>query len=109
MVYSIVTRRTEVTRREDWEARLRQALPKIAEVLQKQPGFVSSQYLWGVDDDGEMAHITTWQTVEDCRRYVREGGAATVAAFEDQALPTASHPHGTWYRKSFVVAEELAA
>jgi len=108
MILSIVTRRTGITQREDWEAKLKQALPKIMEVLQKQPGFVSSQYLWGVDDDGEMAHITTWQTVEDCRRYVREGAAATVASFEDRALPTASHPHGTWYRKSFSVVEGLA-
>ena len=101
MIVSIVIRKTAVKDRVQWESRLGQALPKIKDILAAQPGFVSVQYLWGAEDDGEMGQVTTWQTLEDCRRYVREGGAATVGAHEDRALPTASYPDGAWLRKTF--------
>ena len=101
MIVSIVIRKTAVKDRVQWESRLGQALPKIKDILEAQPGFVSVQYLWGAEDDGEMGQVTTWQTLEDCRRYVREGGAATVGALEDRALPTASYPDGAWLRKTF--------
>ncbi len=105
MVVSIVMRKTAVQERAQWEARLAEALPQIKRVLQGEQGFVSVQYLWGAEGDGEMGQITTWQTLEDCRCYVREGGAATVGAYEDRAVPTASHPDGTWLRKTYEVAE----
>ena len=105
MVISIVMRKTEVRERVQWEARLKAALPKILEVLQGEPGFVSVQYLWGTEGDGEMGQITAWQTLGDCQRYVREGGAATVGAYEDRAVPTASHPEGAWVRKTYEVVE----
>lgn len=105
MVISIVMRKTVVSDRAQWESRLRQALPRIWEVLRGEPGFLSLQYLWGSESDGQMGQITTWRSLEDCRRYVREGGAATVATYEDQALPTAPHPDGTWVRKTFEVLE----
>lgn len=105
MVVSIVVRKTRIRDRQEWQARLEQAMPRVLSVLRRQPGFVSVQYLWGVHGDGQMGQITRWQTLEDCQRYVREGGAATVAAFEDQALPTAPYPDGTWYRYTFEVVE----
>ena len=106
MVVSILMRKTEIKERAQWEARLKGALPKILEVLRSEPGFVSVQYLWGAGSDGDTGQITTWQTADDCLRYVREGGAATVGAFEDRALPTASHPDGAWVRKTYEVVAE---
>ncbi|HEU4759287.1 MAG TPA: hypothetical protein VFT91_04820 [Dehalococcoidia bacterium] len=105
MVISIVMRKTAVKDRGQWESRLGEAMPALRRVLDQQPGFVSVQYLWGAEDDGETAQITTWETLDDCRRYVREGGAATVAAYEDRALPTAPHPDGAWLRKTFEIVE----
>ncbi len=80
MVISIVTRKTSVTDRRQWQSRLEGVLPNITEVLKGEHGFLSVQYLWGVEGDGEMSQITRWETLEDCPRYVGEGGAATVAA-----------------------------
>ncbi len=105
MVISIVMRKSDVKERAQWESRLKGALPKILEVLRSERGFVSVQYLWGVENDGQMGQVTTWETLEDCHRYVREGGAATVGAYEDRAVPTASHPDGAWVRKTYEVVE----
>ena len=106
MVKSILTRKTALADRAQWQSRLDSVLPKLREVLGAEPGFVSVEYLWGAQDDSEFSQITTWQTLEDCQRYVREGGAATVGALEDRAIPTASHPNGAWTRKTF---EEASA
>ncbi len=105
MVISIVMRKTDIKDASEWRSRLDKALTSIRAVLESEPGFAGVQYLRGTEDDGETAQITTWQTLEDCRRYVREGGAATVGAYEDRALPTASHPDGTWVRKTFEIVE----
>jgi len=101
MVVSILTRRTRIRSRAEWEAALGMVLPRIRELLAGEKGFASVQYAWGVEDDGEFAQITTWESLEDCRRYVRGGGAATVATVEDAAVPTAPHPEGAWVRKTF--------
>ncbi len=105
MFISIVTRRTSVRDRAQWQSRLEGALPVITEVLKAEPGFVGIRYLWGAEDDGLMGQITRWETLDDCHRYVREGGAATVAMHEDRALPTASYPDGSWVRRTFEVVE----
>ncbi len=81
-------------------------MPGILETLKAESGFRDVQYLWGAEGDGLMAQITRWATMDDCRRYVREGGAATVALQEDRALPTAPHPDGAWVRRTFEVAAE---
>lgn len=101
MVVSILTRKTRIRDRALWEAALGTVLPKITDLLGSERGFVSVQYAWGVDDDGEFAQITTWRSLDDCRGYVRGGGAATVATIEDAAVPTAPHPGGAWVRKTF--------
>ena len=105
MVKSILTRKTALADRAQWQSRLDAVMPKLREVLEAEPGFVSVEYLWGTGDDGEFSQITTWETLEDCQRYVREGGAATVGAYEDRAIPTASHPDGGWVRKTFESVE----
>lgn len=105
MIVSIVLRKTRIDDRGEWESRLAGVLPRIKEALETEDGFVSVQYAWGAQDDGEMMQTTTWKTHEDCRRYVREGTAATVATIEDASLPTAPHPDGAWVRKTFEIVE----
>ena len=101
MIVSIVTRKTRLKDRGQMESQLAKLLPRVREITEAEDGFVSVEYLWGADGDGEIAQITTWDTLDDCRRYVRGGGAATVATIEDAAMPTAAHPDGAWVRKTF--------
>ena len=105
MVISIVTRKTSVSDRTQWQSRLDGVLPEIAAVLQGEPGFVDVQYLWGAENDGTMGQVTRWETMDDCQRYVRGGAAATVALQEDRALPTAPFPDGAWQRRTFEIVE----
>ncbi len=104
MVISILLRKTRITDRARWQSQIAAVLPKVRALLESEPGFVSVQYLWSADEDGAMAQITTWQTLDDCHRYVRGGPAASVATIEDAAIPTAPHPDGAWVRKTFEVA-----
>lgn len=105
MVISIVTRKASLTDRAQWQSRLDDALPGIIEALKGERGFLGLEYLWGAEDDGLMGQITRWETLEDCRRYVRGGAAATVAMHEDHAIPTAAHPDGAWMRRTFELVE----
>jgi heme-degrading monooxygenase HmoA len=107
MVVSILTRKTRISDRQRWQAELAGVMPKIRSVLDSEPGFRSVQYLWSVENDGEFAQITNWDTLEDCRRYVREGGAAMVATLEDAAIPTAPHPEGAWVRRTYELQDDV--
>lgn len=101
MVKSILTRTTSVKDREQWQSRLDAVLPKVRAVLEAEAGFQSVEYVWSAEDDGEFVQITAWDTLDNCNRYIRDGGAATVGALEDRAIPTASQPDGTWVRKTY--------
>jgi hypothetical protein len=101
MVVSILTRKTRVSDRAQAEALLASLMPRIIAVLKGEKGFVSVQYLWGADEEGQVGQITSWQTLADCQSYVRKGGAAMAATLEEAALPTAPHPDGAWVRKTF--------
>lgn len=101
MIISILTRKTRLKDRLQMESQLSKLLPRVREIAEAEAGFASIEYLWGAEDDGEIAQVTTWATLDDCRRYVRGGGAATVATLEDAAIPTAAHPDGAWVRKTF--------
>lgn len=103
MVVSILVRKTVARTEEEWRQRLERGLPRIMEVLQRQPGFVSAQFGWGSEGDGRVVGITGWQTPEDARRYIRGGAAALVATIEDAVLPTAPYPDGTWVRHTFAL------
>ncbi len=103
MVVSILTRKTRLRERSQWETALKKVLPRITELLQAESGFVWVQYAWGAENDGEFAQTTAWETLGDCLRYIREGTAATVATVEDAAIPTAAHPDGAWVRRTFEV------
>jgi heme-degrading monooxygenase HmoA len=104
MIVSILTRKTRTKDRSQWEGQVKPVLPRIMEVLEAQPGFLQVEYLWALEDDGEVAQVTRWKTAEDCRRYVREGAAAMVATIEDAAVPTAPHPEGAWVRRTYEAA-----
>lgn len=106
MVVSILSRFTAITNAEQGQTRLKGVMPKIETVLKQQPGFVSVQYLWGADGDGSIAHITMWQTLEDCRNYVRGGGAASVATIEEAVLPAAAYPRGRAVRSTYHLVGE---
>ena len=105
MIVSIVLRKTRISDRAEWEKRLSGLLPRVKAALEAAEGFRSVQYSWGADGDGEMMQTTSWETLADCRRYVREGVAADVATMEDAVLPTAPHPKGAWVRKTFEVMD----
>jgi hypothetical protein len=105
MVISIVTRKTSVRGRDQWRSRLDAALPSILAVLEAERGFAGVEYLWGAQEDGQMGQVTRWETLDDCLRYVRGGGAATVALREDRAIPTAPFPDGAWLRRTFEVVD----
>lgn len=104
MVVSILMRKTRIRDSAQYDALVAELLPKATEIMKAQPGFVSVQYLWSLTAEGEIAQITTWTTSDDCRRYVREGAAATVATIEDAVIPTAAHPDGAWVRKTYETA-----
>ena len=101
MITSILVRKTRIGERPLWEGALETVLPRIRDVLGAEQGFVSVDYAWSVDEPGRFAQITSWETAEDCRRYVRGGGAATVATIEESAVPTAPYPDGSWVRQTF--------
>ena len=103
MVVSILSRKTSLRSEEEWRQRLERARPRLLAHLQKQPGFVSVEFLWS--DGGKMGEMTTWRSLEDCHRYIREGAAALAATIADAALPTAPYPDGTWLRQNYEVVE----
>jgi hypothetical protein len=105
MVVSILRRKSRVSDRARWESQLAGVLPKITAILEKTPGFVSVRYAWDVFGEGEFAQITTWQSEDDCKRYVREGAAATIGTIEEAAIPTALHPDGKWERRTYETVE----
>jgi hypothetical protein len=105
MVVSILRRKSRIADRSRWEAQIAGVLPKISAVLEESPGFVSVQYAWDVNNEGAFAQITTWRSDEDCRRYVREGAAATIGTLEEAAIPTALHPDGRWLRQTYELVE----
>jgi hypothetical protein len=108
MIVSILMRKTRIQDRTEWEKRLAGVLPRVKDILKGEQGFVSVEYSWGVEDDGEMMQVTGWNALEDCQLHVRGGGAADIATMEDAVLPTAPFPDGAWVRKTFEVVENVS-
>ncbi len=46
MIISIVTRKTSVVERPQWQSRLEGVLPKITDALKAEAGFAGVDYLW---------------------------------------------------------------
>lgn len=102
MIVSILSRYTAAPDAE-WRTRAARLLARLRPFLERQDGFVSIELLRS--EDGGLAEITRWQSAAACRRYVRDGGAATAAAFADALFPTAAYPRGAWVRRTFEVVE----
>ncbi len=97
MVISKLIRKTAISDADEWSKRAERYLQRVRPLLEQQLGFE------GIDlerADNGLIETTRWQSMEDCRRYVREGAAAMVATLADAALPTAPYPNGTWRRET---------
>ena len=105
MIVSVLTRNTRIKEREVWEAALSTIIPRIHEILEGEAGFVSVEYLWGVDEAGCIAQMTKWVDEGSCTDYIRNGAAATVATIEEAVVPTAPYPNGSWVRANFAAVE----
>ncbi len=98
MIVSVLRRKTAIADPEEWDKRAARLLERLRPLLERQPGFA------GVDlrreEGAGLVEETRWQSADDCRRYVREGAAATAATFADALLPTAPYPDGAWHRET---------
>jgi heme-degrading monooxygenase HmoA len=97
MVTTTLTRKTTVTDASEFEKRQGALDQRLLPYLQKQPGFVSRE-MRRDGDGGGMVEVTTWQTADDCRAYLRNGAAAMAATWLDAFFPTAPFPDGNWLR-----------
>ena len=97
VVISTLTRKTAIADADDWAKRAERFLERARPFLQQQPGFDGIEL---VREDGGLIETTRWQSMADCRRYVRDGAAAMVATMADAALPTAPYPNGAWRREN---------
>jgi hypothetical protein len=96
-VTSRLERNTQVTSSDEWEKRRARLESVVKPLLEKQPGFRGVEIEWS---DGRLVETTTWDSEDNCRSYIRNGGAATVATYADQVIPTAAYPNGTWVRSN---------
>ncbi|HEX5939602.1 MAG TPA: hypothetical protein VFZ12_04515 [Dehalococcoidia bacterium] len=94
-VTSRLERNTQVTTPEEWDKRRPRLEDVVKPLLEKQPGFDGLDLEWS---NGRLVETTRWSSEQACRDYIRNGGAATVATFADQVVPTAAYPNGTWVR-----------
>lgn len=99
MIVSVLSRHTAVADAGEWDRRAARLLERVRPLLERQPGFAGVELERG--EGGQLTETTRWQSWDDCRRYVREGAAATVATISDAFLPTAPYPNGTWLRESY--------
>jgi len=97
MVISKLIRKTAISDPEEWTKRAERYLQRVRPLLEQQPGFQGIEL--AREDDG-LVETTRWESMDDCRRYVRESAAAMVATLADAALPTAPYPNGTWHRET---------
>ena len=98
MVISVLIRKTAIRDPEEWRKRADSLVERLRPLLERQPGFVDVAV--EAADDGSLRETTRWSSADDCRRYVREGGAAMVATIADALLPTAPYPNGAWVRET---------
>jgi heme-degrading monooxygenase HmoA len=96
MIISVLCRRTAIADPEEWDRRAARLLERLRPLLERQPGFQGVELSRG--EGGGLTETTRWASVDDCRRYVREGAAAMAATMSDGFLPTAPYPNGSWVR-----------
>ena len=98
MIVSVLTRKTAIAEPEEWGKRANRLLERLRPHLERQPGFAGVELTRS--EGAGLVEVTRWQTEADCRRYVREGAAATAATIADALLPTAPYPNGAWHRET---------
>lgn len=98
MIVSVLKRKTAIADRAEWDKRAERLLQRLRPYLERQPGFTGVELELG--DGGDMTESTSWQSIEDCERYVRGGAAAMAATMSDALLPTAPYPNGNWVRET---------
>lgn len=96
-VVSTLQRTSIVTSQEEWDKRTGALRARLLPYLERQPGFVSHE-LRRAGAGGGMVETTHWRSMDDCRAYLRGGGAAMCATWLDAFLPTAPFPDGNWIR-----------
>jgi len=97
MIRSTLRRKTTVTDATEFEKRQAALMSRLLPLLDRQPGFVAHE----MSRDGAaggMVEVTSWETEDALRSYLREGGAAMAATILDAFFPTAAYPGGTWLR-----------
>lgn len=99
MFVAVLRRKTMVANPEEWEKRVSALSPRLDALLARQPGFVSHD-LRREGDGGGMIEETAFKTADDCRAYLRQGGAAMAATMLDAFFPTAPYPNGNWVRET---------
>ncbi len=98
MIHSTLTRQTIVTDDAEFEKRQAALAERLQPLLERQPGFVSREMR--ADGNGAMTEVTQWRTADDCRAWLRNGGAAMAATILDALFPTAPFPDGAWVRET---------
>lgn len=98
MIESVLTRKTAIRDAQEWERRAGRLLERLRPFLERQPGFEGIDL--SSDGRGALTEVTRWRSMDDCRRYVRGGAAATAATMSDALLPTAPYPNGSWQRET---------
>ena len=99
MITSTLRRMTTITKQDEWDTRYAPLLARLRPLLERQPGFVDHD-LRREDDGGRMVETTRWRSADDCRAYLRNGGAAMAATILDAFFPTAPFPNGNWVRET---------
>jgi hypothetical protein len=99
VIESILRRKTTVTDPAEFDKRKQALTARLQPLFERQPGF-GGHDLQRDGDGGAMVETTRWNSMDDCRAYLRNGGAAMAATILDAFLPTAPYPDGTWVREN---------
>ena len=99
MIISRLRRMTTVADAAEFDKRAATLGDRLQPLLARQPGFVARE-MQRDGDGGGMIEMTTWHTADDCRAYLRNGGAAMAATMLDAFFPTAPFPDGNWLRET---------
>jgi hypothetical protein len=98
MMTSVLRRKTAIRDDAEWDSRAKRLLERLRPFLERQPGFAGIEI--SRDDSFELTETTRWNSIDDCRLYVRGGAAATAATYSDALIPTAPYPNGAWTRET---------
>lgn len=99
MFVSTLRRKTIVTDAGEFAKRKDALAARLKPLLERQPGFAGYE-MHRDGDIGGMTQVTRWATADDCRAYLRNGGAAMAATILDAFFPTAPFPNGNWVREN---------